>query len=58
MCVLGTCVILFLVVTTSAVDCLGRLVSEMTECVEWNVKLLLTRRHCLHVLRCENFDTL
>jgi len=26
---------LFLVVSTSAIDCLERLVSEMTYCVEW-----------------------
>ena len=30
-------IFLFLVVSTSAVDCLERLVSEMT-CVEWDVK--------------------
>ena len=28
---------LFLVVCTSAIDCLERLVSEMTCCVEWDV---------------------
>ena len=29
---------LFLVVSTSAINCLERLVSEMTCCVEWDVK--------------------